>query len=123
MHVPRLFDVIGFLLTAGLILALSLHAYGEAGGGEAKVHIQSVHKEWYYPLDTHEQVSVPGPLGKTEVLIDHGSVRVLSSPCSAKICITTGAIRDPNGWIACMPNQVFIEIIGTHSEEADATAF
>jgi hypothetical protein len=122
MRVPRFFDALGFFLTIGLILILSIHSYGN-GVSEAVVHIQSSDKEWYYPLDTHEHISVPGPLGSTAVLIEDGRVQVLSSPCPAKICITSGAISEPNGWIACMPNRVFIEITATTSEETDATTF
>jgi hypothetical protein len=63
---------------------------------------------------------VPGPLGDTVVVIENGSVRVVSSPCPEKICIKTGRISKPGQWIACLPNKVFISIRGRRSEQPDA---
>ena len=77
-------------------------------------------RQWIFPLDASTTLRVPGPIGETVVVIQDGSVRVVSSPCPEKVCIKTGRISRPGQWIACLPNRVFISIRGRRSEQPDA---
>jgi len=59
-----------------------------------------------------------------QVVIENGSVRVISSPCPEKICILTGAISRPGNWIACLPSGIFLRIEGkSRGGEPDAVTF
>jgi hypothetical protein len=64
------------------------------------------------PLHSEQTLSVPGPLGKTEVIIKEGKVFVSASPCRNKICVRTGEISYSGQLIACVPNKVVIRVIG-----------
>ncbi len=118
----RLFDYLTFLLSAAVIAGVSVYAYsGQSLPGA--VRIDSPKGEWIYPLDRAARVDVPGPLGITEVVIEGGTVRVVDSPCTEKICIKTGPVSATGAWIACLPNRVFVRVEGRSGQDIDATAF
>ncbi len=64
--------------------------------------------------------AVPGPLGKTMVIIHDGEVYVPESPCLNKICIKTGHISLAGEMIACVPNKVVVRITGEQETGYDA---
>ncbi len=122
MYRPRPFDIAALLLSVACIVIIAVVSYGEPV--EAKqIHIHSYTGDWYYPLDSEENLSVPGPLGTTEVVIKDGTVRIEASPCRGKNCITMGAVSKPGAWIACLPNRVFIRITGETEEGTDAGTY
>ena len=59
---------------------------------------------------------IEGPIGKTEIIIDSGKVRISKSPCTKKYCIHQGWINQLNQIIVCVPNQISISIIGNQSD-------
>lgn len=71
-------------------------------------------------LYADQTVAVPGPLGKTYVIIYDGEVHVSDSPCRAKICVRTGRISYTGQLIVCVPNKVVVRIIGQEELPYDA---
>ena len=59
---------------------------------------------------------IEGPIGKTEVIIDSGKVRISKSPCTKKYCLHLGWINKLNQTIVCVPNQISISIIGARTD-------
>jgi len=59
---------------------------------------------------------IEGPIGKTEVIIDSGRVRISKAPCTKKYCIHQGWIKKLNQTIVCVPNKISISIIGNQSD-------
>ena len=57
-------------------------------------------------------LSADGPLGKTEIEVKDGRVRVIDSPCRRKTCVHTGWIDKAYQTIICMPNRVVIHLTG-----------
>jgi len=118
------FDFVSVLLSILVIGVFSAFAYRGGAGDELFVHIQSPHDHWIYPLAEDIELEVPGLLGPMQVVIENGSVRVISSPCPEKICILTGAISRPGNWIACLPSGIFLRIEGkSRGREPDAVTF
>ena len=115
----RVLDALIFSFALLLIGLISVQTYVR-GRGVPEITISGAGDRWVYPLDSEATVNVPGPLGETVVVIRDGSVRVLSSPCPEKICVKSGGISKPGQWIACLPNRVFIAILGRRSEQPDA---
>lgn len=68
-------------------------------------------------LDQHQQFAVEGPLGKTQLTIDESGVRVLSSPCPRKICMSMGPAKGTADLIACVPNRILVRVDDTGHEE------
>jgi len=71
-------------------------------------------------LHTEQQFAVPGPLGKTLVVVRDGEVHVADSPCPAKICVKTGKISHTGQIIVCIPNKVVVRVTGEEDLEYDA---
>jgi hypothetical protein len=71
-------------------------------------------------LAENQRFSVDGPLGRTEIEIRDGRVRVVNSPCSKKICVQTGWIDRPYQTIICVPNRVVVRLLASDdSNEID----
>ena len=67
-------------------------------------------------LDEDATITVPGPLGDSVVRIEDHSVFMVSSPCPGKVCINLGKIRYAGEGIACIPNRVYVAILGGKRE-------
>lgn len=63
-------------------------------------------------LDQKRSLEVPGPLGKTVIVIDHGRVRVASDPGRHQYCVKQGWLSKAGEVAMCLPNQVALELLG-----------
>lgn len=69
-------------------------------------------------LDHEEEYTVTGALGEVRIKIFAGGVCMIASDCADKICMHQGKITRVNQTITCLPNKVYIKIIG-NKEGAD----
>lgn len=69
------------------------------------------------PLASDRQVSLPGPLGTTELQITQGQARIIASPCPNKVCIRMGAVSGSGELLACVPNRLLVRIEGGDDHE------
>jgi hypothetical protein len=108
------------IITAAILLIIAASFYAYSGGGDTPaVEVRVEDREWIYDLETDRTVMIPGPLGETEMIIEDGHVHVHDSPCQSKICVAAGEISQTNEWIICLPNRVFISIVGTKPETTE----
>jgi hypothetical protein len=70
-------------------------------------------------LNTSQEITVNGPIGKTIIKIDHGAAQVIHSDCPEKICVKTGKITHAGEIIVCVPNKVVVKIIGKQKNPFD----
>ncbi len=63
-------------------------------------------------LDQRRTLAVPGPLGVTTVVIDHGRARVASDPGRHQYCVKQGWLSRAGQVAMCLPNQVSVELLG-----------
>lgn len=119
----RILDIFFLFLSIGAIVgAVFWSAAGSDGVLWAKIEASG--EIWEMPLDRDNELVVTGPIGETRIIVEDGTVRVVDSDCRDKICVAMGRIEKPSAWIACLPNRVFISIVGRRSEEdVDAGAF
>ena len=66
--------------------------------------------------------ALPISVGPTVVAIHGGHVHVAKASCRDRVCVSMGAVSAPGSWIACLPNRVFIRVLGSDTN-VDATAF
>ncbi len=120
----RVLDVLIAVIGLGLVL-LSVSLVYSDSKGRLMVHVSGVEDEWLQPLDRPAVIEVPGPLGITIVRIEHNSVHIEESPCPNQTCVAAGDISAANLWIACLPNNVFVNIEGAGDplEALDASTF
>lgn len=120
----RPYDIVVIIVAIAVIVAFSRFAV-QQGGPAQSVEIRADAGEFVYPIDEDRTVSVDGPLGTTVIVIEDGTVRFTESPCRDKICIAAGHLEHAGEWTACLPNRVFLSVVGAAEEErpVDATAF
>jgi hypothetical protein len=75
-----------------------------------------------YPLNKDRRVEVPGPLGTSEVKIKEGRVRIQSSPCPHKTCMTMGDIGTEGGILVCLPNEIVVRVGNGQPDGLDAVS-
>ncbi len=124
VHV-RFLDIVIFSLAAALVVGTSLLVLNRQSGTRY-VQITGETGEWIAPLDKEADYKIPGPLGETLVHIHDGTAAIIESPCKNKLCILAGAISQPNQWIACLPNKVFVRIMSSSAHDnggVDASTF
>lgn len=61
--------------------------------------------------------------GKMQLEIKAGKIRVLNSDCPQHICMNMGWIKYSGQTIACVPNQVLIEVKSSGSPLLDAVSY
>ncbi len=121
----RFLDIVIFGLAAALVVGTSLLVLNRQSGTRY-VQMTGETGEWIAPLDKDAKYEIPGPLGITVVHIHDGKAAIVDSPCKNKLCILAGAISEPNQWVACLPNKVFVRITSSSSKDdggVDAGAY
>lgn len=73
-------------------------------------------------LNDPQEIHVAGALGESIVEIKDHQVRFRSSPCNNKTCILHGWMHQAGEVMACLPNQVIVEVTGNDSKY-DAISF
>lgn len=111
--------VLSITLTAGSFLWVFSQS-----GGTRMAEVEAEGKVYLYPLDSPRVVEIPGALGPSVIKIGEDGAHFQDSPCSNKLCIHQGPQDLPGEWAACLPNKVFLKIIGQADPEApDAGTF
>lgn len=64
------------------------------------------------PLAEDRELDIHGALGVSHIEIKQAQVRFVSSPCSNKVCIHGGWLKQSGETLACLPNQVSVRILG-----------
>ncbi|ADY12794.1 NusG domain II-containing protein [Sphaerochaeta globosa] len=105
------------LLTDAIILGLCIAAIlaissNTLGGGSGYLQVQTHDSTYRYSLATDREIHVQGPLGDTHILIEDGKAHIHDSACPTKSCTQQRPIFSERSWIACLPNQVLLTIVG-----------
>ncbi len=74
-------------------------------------------------LQHPQQVTVQGRLGESLIEVKEGHIRFLTSPCHSKFCIHAGWLAKNGDFVACLPNQVSIELHNLKSTKFDAVVY
>jgi hypothetical protein len=91
--------------------------------GPSVLYIKNESEEYFYPLQESKKIiNIEGSLGLTRIQIKDNKAKVISSPCIDKTCIHFGNIQKKGEWNACLPNKVFLRIIGK-GEEIDSISY
>lgn len=98
-------DWLVLLAAAALILGL---VAGRQGGGDRVLIKQDGRPFLDTSLRLDRLVTIPGPLGETQVEIRAGQVRVLADPSPRQLCVSQGWLA-PGEAAVCLPNRVSVE--------------
>ncbi len=65
-----------------------------------------------YDLNQARSLSVAGPLGVSEIVIQHGKARFKHSPCANQYCVHQGWLKTVGQVAICLPNHISLELLG-----------
>lgn len=107
-------DMVIMICYIVLFLSMSGVAFGAGqASGNIYVDITTPDNHWVYPIDEDYTFTISQPTGYCTVQIADGYVRVIDSDSPLKICMLMGAKSSPGEWIACLPQNLFITVIGS----------
>jgi hypothetical protein len=117
----RRFFTRGDIILIIILLLLSVGSLGALrgdgfAGNHAVVEVNGK-RTLELPLDRDTMTTVDGPLGKTTISVHDGSVEITDSPCPRGLCKHMGHIRCVGEVLVCVPNRVFVTIIGDRGGE------
>ena len=121
MTMLRAGDVGVLLAGAGLVVALTISAWGSDRGDTAV--IRAAGQIMQTIALTHAQtLSVDGPLGATHIDIEPGRARISRDPSPRQLCVKQGWLTHSGQAALCLPNQVSLEIRG-HTPAYDTLGY
>lgn len=103
------FLILGIIVAAVFLFSFSNHA--GIIGNHVVVDVEGK-RAMELPLNKNVVTSVEGPLGKTIIKINEGSVSVIDSDCPNHYCVHMGKIRLSGEIIVCIPNRVVVKVTG-----------
>lgn len=109
-----LFDSLIFLALTLAVVLIGLKSYS---GGSGYVEVRTHQAVYRYSLAADQEVTVTGPLGETAIRIAGGKASIVDSSCPTKSCTQQRAIALSGQWIACLPNQVLLTIVGNEADQ------
>ena len=115
------FDYCIFALAALAFLATVFLAF-RSKGGEELIYITTEDQQYIYNTTDSVMLTLEGPIGETEILIQDGAVRVVRSPGKEQLCVRKGAISRSGEWLICLPNQIFV-LISTDADSVDSYSY
>ena len=106
------------VLIIAVIAAATVGSYflisGEAGS-HAEVYVNN-RKAAAFNIDGPVHlIEIETRIGKVKIKYGHGTIQIMKSPCTHKICILQGAIKETHEHIICVPAQLHITIINNNA--------
>lgn len=115
--------LIVLLLTAGIgwLAAQYWNGMREVEAGQLSASI-SVDGEFYRSVSLDgedEEIDIQTEYGHNILKKYDGGIQMVYADCPRKISMAMGFISRPNQTIICVPNRVFVEIVGSPSPDID----
>jgi len=109
----RVWDAIVLLLIFALLAAALYMILAPAQGRTAEIYVDGELVRTVR-LDHSERIALDG----LTVIVEEGGVYVEDADCPDKICEKMGKISRSGETIICLPNKVFIKVLGKGEVEA-----
>jgi hypothetical protein len=74
-------------------------------------------------LQRSQKIPIQGRLGESLIEVAEGHIRFIASPCRGKYCIHAGWLTKGGDFVACLPNQVSLELHRAETSEFDAIVY
>jgi len=74
-------------------------------------------------LTQDQWITINGTLGESTLQVAKGRIRFFSSVCHNKYCIHHGWLQKNHDFVACLPNQVSVELYSTKNQKLDAISY
>ncbi len=115
-------DRIILVFALALLVWLYLHHWVGGRADYARILVANQAPQ-QISLQHPQQISIQGHLGESLIEVAEGRIRFIASPCRNKYCIHAGWLTKGGDFVACLPNQVSIELHRTKTVEFDAIVY
>lgn len=106
----KLLDIIIILSVSLVIAFFSFNTFTKSKAAPVQLKVTAAGKVYFFSLAEDQIIEVDGKKDKTKIEIKDGAARILFSPCPNKTCMARPAISKRGEWLACLPNEVLLEI-------------
>jgi len=118
-------------IVALLLVALAWFGYsalGESRSEEkaafASIYVNGEHYDTVALLKEEYEIEIRSERGYNRLKVSDYGIEMVESDCPDHICIGFGHIHSVNEKIVCLPNRIFVEVLGADNEKGvDAVAF
>jgi hypothetical protein len=110
MKLIRPLDVI-LVALVGLSAMGAFFITERRAGSRADVYVNNKKVAHLDLSQAETKKEIPTPIGDVGVKYGQGAIQVTRSPCTHKLCIRQGAIRQASRQIVCLPAQLQIVIV------------
>ncbi len=114
--------ILGFALLLLVWLYQQYWIKGKAPIGYALIRV-SHQTPIKVDLQHPQKIAIQGHLGESLIEVTQGGIRFIASPCRNKHCIHAGWLSANRDFVACLPNQVSIELHRHETVEFDAIVY
>jgi len=99
----------------------------ETSGASASAVI-TVNGEHYRTVELTEsahEIEIETSRGYNLLRISHNGIEMIEADCPDQLCLGFGHVHRKGGTIVCLPNRIFVEIIGAdgNGDDVDAVVF
>jgi len=111
---PRTLTIADAILIIVSILLLGQLFNQTYGSGQAQTATITDHQGHHHEIDMQhdQQLNVSGAIGESTLQVTDGRIRFTASPCSNKVCIHTGWLKNAGEAAACLPNRLSVQLAG-----------
>ena len=115
-------DILIISLGVCLVASLSVSQWqGKQSADIAIVHINHGEKMTLSLLEEHTH-DIQGRLGNSQLEVSAGKIRFKNSPCTQRICIHSGWLKEGGEAAACLPNGISV-VLHSDSPRYDSINF
>jgi len=105
-----------------LLLWLYLHYWTRAPADYALILVAN-QAPIKVDLQHSQQIAIAGSDGETLIKVADGRIRFIASSCQSKYCVHAGWLTKGGDFVACLPNQVSIELHRAKTANFDAIVY
>lgn len=113
--------IIGILAIAGLIYGFNKYKVNSMDKSDLYIEIY-VNAKLYerVPVGEEHEFIIETEKGINVIKTHNNGVEMVEASCPDQVCVQTGLITKPGSTIVCLPNEVYIEIVGDTEDGLDA---
>ncbi len=116
-----LYIIVGVLIVAGALYLLNQYRIGQMDTKRIVAEIY-VDGEIYesIPINNEKEVTIDTKYGINVINIHDNGVEMTKANCPDHLCEKVGLIDQVGNRIVCLPNRVYVEIVGEVEGQVDA---
>lgn len=109
--------LIGVIFLFAIIGIILFQSFSKKDNLKAVVYVEDI-LVLEIPLEETKEYTIQGKVSEVKIRTSLNSICVIDSGCEDKICVHQGEIHRSHQTITCLPNRVYIKIIGMEGVDA-----